>query len=176
MSRRYPSTDVKRDCKSRNRAVQNLLQKRTSSTFISNFVQKCARKFCHECWPPYRRTANTPQYPFASQTVFVCVSGVRVDCGTGAALLATSIVALSIDAVSSSCSPVARPSLSSARKCVESDLQAARQSLLKVSNSRSSRSSEHRNGTPRGMKIDPQRVQNQAQIAQMGCRSAQERP
>ena len=104
MSRRYQSTDVKRDCKSRNRAVQNLLQKRTSSTFISNFVQKCAREFCHECWPPYRRTAKTRQYPFASQIVFVCLSGVRVDCGTGAALLDTSIVALSIDAVSSSCS------------------------------------------------------------------------
>ena len=87
----------------------------------------------------------------------------------GAVLLDTSVVALSIDAVSSSCSPVARRSLRArSQVCVKyaancspvnrEGLQLASQSIF------------------RKWKIDPYRVQNRAQIAQMGCRSAQERP
>ena len=93
-------------------------------------------------------------------------------------------VALSIDAVSSSCSPVDRNSLASrsqlARESLASSLKASCKQLANhsqdVSNSLPSRCWEDRKSTPGGTKMDPQRVQNRAKIPQGRSKSAQERP
>ena len=49
---RYPSTEVSRDCKESNRAVQGRLQKRIASILVNSLVtisaQKFAREFCDE--------------------------------------------------------------------------------------------------------------------------------
>ena len=54
MSCRYPSTEVNRNCKEINRAVQRLSQKRMASILVKSLApisaQKSARKFCDETW------------------------------------------------------------------------------------------------------------------------------
>ena len=67
ISRRYPSTDVNRDCKESYRAVQKLLQKRIGSIIVTTLVPNFAQNFVMISVPKIRsrlgnRSANLPNH------------------------------------------------------------------------------------------------------------------